>query len=153
VKTEITDRMIDLTGEKTPMPDFDARQISPLVLAWIGDGVYEIEVRNMLTRLAGIPGRPVRVLHREASSLVNAGTQSLMMAVYEEKNLLTEEELQVYHRGRNAKSDTHAKNASIQDYRRATGFEALIGYLYLTGNSSRITALIRAGFEGLKTDE
>ena len=65
---------------------------------------------------------------------------------------LTEEELTIYKRGRNAKSYTSAKNASINDYRRATGFEALIGWLYLKGEFERMTELIRLGFEGIGAD-
>ena len=86
---------------------------------------------------------PVNQLHRKASSLVKAGTQSSMMEVIEP--MLTEEEHSVYRRGRNAHSPTMAKHATMADYRRATGFEALMGYLYLKDDFSRIIELVRAG--------
>ena len=150
MKTEITDGMLAEIGQEAPIPDHEAKQESPLVLAWIGDGVYEMVIRSMLVRATGIPGAPVVKMHRRASSLVNAGTQSLMIGIWEEKQVMTEEESHVYHRGRNAKSATHAKNAAIQDYRRATGFEAVLGYLYLTGKMQRIYELVKIGLEGLK---
>lgn len=150
MKFSITDEMIVRTGDCGAMDAFDARQISPLTLAWIGDAVYEVVVRNMLVRDTGIPGEAVNRLNRKARSLVNAGTQSAIIGVYEDRDILTEDEQKVYHRGRNAKSNTHAKNASIQDYRRATGFEAVMGYLWLTGQTDRIIEIVRAGFEGLK---
>ena len=110
------------------LEDKDLRTYSPLTLAYIGDGVYELVIRQ---------------LHRKASSLVKAGTQSSMMEVIEP--MLTEEEHSVYRRGRNAHSPTMAKHATMADYRRATGFEALMGYLYLKDDFSRIIELVRAG--------
>ena len=86
---------------------------------------------------------PVNQLHKHASSLVKAGAQSQMMEILEP--LLTEEELAVYKRGRNAHSPTMAKHATMADYRRATGFEALMGYLYLKEDYSRIVELVRKG--------
>jgi ribonuclease-3 family protein len=83
--------------------------------------------------------RPVNELNRISASLVRASSQSAMYHKIEDK--LTEEEASVLRRGRNAKSFTHAKNASILDYRHATGLEALFGYLYLKGNIERIAAL------------
>lgn len=150
MKTEITDLMVAEIGQADPLADHDAKQESPLVLAWIGDGVYEMVIRSMLVRTTGIPGAPVAKMHRRASSLVNAETQSRMVGVWEEQRLLTEDEAHVYHRGRNAKAATHAKNAPIQDYRRATGFEAVLGYLYLTGKMQRIYELVKSGLGGLK---
>ena len=85
----------------------------------------------------------VNKLHKHASSLVKAEKQSEMIRTLEPQ--LTEEELHIYKRGRNAKSNTMAKNASVGDYRRATGFEAVIGYLYLKGEYSRMIDLIKAG--------
>ena len=82
-------------------------------------------------------------LHNKASSLVKAGAQSAIMEVIEEK--LTPEELSVYRRGRNAHSPTMAKHATMADYRRATGFEALMGYLYLKEDYTRMLTLVRMG--------
>ena len=116
------------------------RTYSPLTLAYIGDGVYELVIRTILVKKGNCP---VNQLHRKASSLVKAGTQSSMMEVIEP--MLTEEEHSVYRRGRNAHSPTMAKHATMADYRRATGFEALMGYLYLKDDFSRIIELVRAG--------
>lgn len=87
-----------------------------------------------------LSGKPAS---QKSSSLVKAGTQSSMMEVIEP--MLTEEEHSVYRRGRNAHSPTMAKHATMADYRRATGFEALMGYLYLKDDFSRIIELVRAG--------
>jgi ribonuclease-3 family protein len=86
-------------------------------------------------------------LNKRASNLAKAATQSQIIGAVMES--LTEEEVTIYKRGRNAKSYTSAKNASINDYRRATGFEALIGWLYLKGDFKRMTEIIRLGFEAI----
>ena len=122
------------------LEDRDLRTYSPLTLAYIGDGVYELVIRTILVKKGNCP---VNQLHKRASNLVKAGTQSHMMEILEP--MLTEEELAVYKRGRNAHSPTMAKHATMADYRRATGFEALMGYLYLKEEYHRIFALVRAG--------
>ena len=122
------------------LEDRDLRSYSPLTLAYIGDGVYELIVRTILVKRGN---RPVNQLHRQASSLVKAAAQSAMMETLEP--LLTEEEKSVYRRGRNAHSPTMAKHATMADYRRATGFEALLGYLYLKEDFARLVELVRAG--------
>ena len=118
----------------------DLRTYSPLTLAYIGDGVYELVIRTVLVKKCNCP---VNQLHRKASSLVKAASQSAMMEFIEP--MLTEEEHSVYRRGRNAHSPTMAKHATMADYRRATGFEALMGYLYLKEDFCRIVELVRAG--------
>ncbi len=118
----------------------DLRTYSPLTLAYIGDGVYELVIRTVLVKKGNCP---VNQLHRKASSLVKAASQSAMMEFIEP--MLTEEEHSVYRRGRNAHSPTMAKHATMADYRRATGFEALMGYLYLKEDFCRIVELVRAG--------
>lgn len=122
------------------LEDQDLRSYSPLTLAYIGDGVYELIIRTILVKRGNCP---VNRLHKKASSLVKAGAQSAIMEVIEEK--LTPEELSVYRRGRNAHSPTMAKHATMADYRRATGFEALMGYLYLKEDYARMLTLIRMG--------
>ena len=122
------------------LEDQDLRSYSPLTLAYIGDGVYELIIRTILVKKGNCP---VNRLHKKASSLVKAGAQSAIMEVIEEE--LTPEELSVYRRGRNAHSPTMAKHATMADYRRATGFEALMGYLYLKDDFGRIIELVRAG--------
>lgn len=127
----------------------DVMSYSPLTLAYIGDDAYDLVIR---TYLLGKGNMPVNKLNRMADGLVKAKAQSDMMAVIEP--MLDEEEHAVYKRGRNAKSYTKAKNATVADYRRATGFEALIGYLYLQGRYVRMVELIRAGIiERLDADE
>lgn len=118
----------------------DIRTYSPLTLAYIGDGVYELVIRTLLVERGNC--QPQK-LHKRASALVKAQAQSAMMEAL--TPLLTEEELSVYRRGRNAKSYTMAKNATMGDYRRATGFEALMGYLYLTEQEQRMLELIKEG--------
>ena len=122
------------------LEDQDLRSYSPLTLAYIGDGVYELIIRTILVKKGNCP---VNRLHKKASSLVKAGAQSAIMEVIEEE--LTPEELSVYRRGRNAHSPTMAKHATMADYRRATGFEALRGYLYLKEDYTRMLTLVRMG--------
>ena len=127
------------------LPEVDLRQYSPLTLAYIGDGVFELIIRTIMVQQENCP---VQKLHRRTSTLVKAENQAEMidrMMPY-----LTEEEQTAYRRGRNAKSYTKAKNASMGEYHRATGFEALLGYLYLAGRYERITDLIRCGREKQK---
>lgn len=118
----------------------DIRSYSPLVLAYIGDAVYELMVR---TKIVGHSNAPVNKLHKRSSNLVKAPAQAQMIKVIEP--MLDEDELHVFKRGRNAKSYTSAKNASIIDYRMATGFEALIGYLYLQNKYERMAELVDIG--------
>lgn len=126
----------ELFGLKDP----DIRSYSPLTLAYIGDGVYELVIRTILVKKGNCP---VNRIHRKASSLVKASAQSAIMEKMEEH--LTQEEHDIYRRGRNAHSPTMAKHATMADYRRATGFEALMGYLYLKEEYTRMLTLIRMG--------
>lgn len=126
------------------MSEKRACDYSPLVLAYIGDGVYELYVRGRI--IAEHPDLPAHKLHKKAIKYVSAGAQSRSIGKIEA--LLTEEEAAVYRRGRNAKSPTSAKNADITDYRRATGFEALVGYLYLKKSTERLEGLMAAAFDG-----
>ncbi len=125
-----------------------ADQYSPLVLAYMGDVVFEIFVREQLVKESNMP---VNKLHHAASSLVKAQAQSRMIQVLEEE--LTEKEASIYRRGRNAKSNTSAKNASILDYRRATGFEALLGYLYLNKENDRLLELMEKAVRSERKNE
>ncbi len=119
----------------------DIRTYSPLTLAYIGDAIYDLVIRTVLV---GRGNAPVNTLHRQASSMVKAEAQKA--SLHQIEPLLSEEEKSVYRRGRNAKSYTTAKNASVGDYRIATGFEALLGYL--TGQMERLLYLVKAGLEG-----
>ncbi len=130
--------------EEFACKEVDIRTYSPLTLAYIGDDVYDIVVRTVVVERCN---RPAHALHQESSKYVKAQTQAAMADALEE--LLTEEELDVYKRGRNAKSHTTAKNASVGDYRKATGLEALMGYLYLQDDMDRVLFLMKSGFEKL----
>ncbi len=124
----------------------DAKQLSPLVLAYIGDSVYDMVIKTYILDTYG--NMPVNKMNKITSSLVKAETQSKMIGLIESE--LKDDEEVVYKRGRNAKSHTSAKNASIGDYRRATGFEALIGYLYLLGRYERMVELIKLALLQIK---
>lgn len=128
------------------VPEVNADSYSPLTLAYIGDCVYEMTIRTLLVSRGNAP---VNTLNRKASNLAKASSQSRMISALIEAEALTEEEIAVYKRGRNAKSFSTAKNATVNDYRRATGYEALIGWLYLSGRSRRALEIIKLGFEAV----
>ena len=117
-----------------------AQSLSPLVLAYVGDAVYELFVRGYVLRTGNAP---VNKLHRCSRDLVKAAGQTAFY--HRVEGMLTEEEAAVFKRGRNAKSHTMAKNADMMDYRIATGVEALFGYLYLDGQLKRLGELFEAG--------
>ncbi len=119
-------------GEEVP-----PMQYSPLALAYLGDCVYELFVRTYILKDANLP---VKQLHKTAIKLVNAKAQSDLYQKVKDK--LTEEETAVYKRGRNTNSHP-PKNADLIDYKAATGIEAVIGYLYLKGDSERILEILR----------
>ena len=129
---------------KFGMEHVDIRSYSPLALAYIGDGIYDLVIRSMIV---GKGNTHANQLHRQTSQLVKAQTQSDMIEIL--KPQLTEKEMAVYKRGRNAKSPTMAKNASMSDYRRATGFVSLMGYLYLENQMERMMELIKIGLIGI----
>ena len=120
--------------------EVDVRAYSPLTLAYIGDAVYEMVIRTIIVERAN---KAANELHKKAVKFVQAGTQAAMIMALQD--ILTEDEMAVFKRGRNAKSNTSAKNASITDYRKATGFEALIGFLYLMDDMDRVLFLIKEG--------
>lgn len=125
------------------VPKIDIREQSPLSLAFVGDAVLELLVRQRLvetTRL--LPGR----LHSVATRYVSARAQSRELSILEP--VLTEEEANVLRRGKNASKATVAKHATPQEYRASTGFECLLGYLYLKGRNDRIVELFDLLWEG-----
>lgn len=113
----------------------DINMLSPLQLAYIGDAVYELCVRTYLLN----KGIPVKMLHQETTQYVKAKSQSNI--IHALRDILTEEEKALVRRGRNAKSKSIPKNAELIDYKYATGFESLIGYLYLMGKDKRMMEL------------
>ena len=137
--------------EELGMQEVNIDSYSPLTLAYIGDCVYDLIIKTLVISEGN---KQVKKLHQETSKIVQASAQSEMMRVIQE--VLTEEEHAVYRRGRNAKSVSPAKNQSLTDYRRATGFEALMGWLYLQDDWKRMIDLIKIGLAHLeeeKTDE
>ena len=131
-----------LMKEALQLEPIDVCSYSPLALAYMGDEVYEVLIR---TRVMNRGSMQVNKMHKKSASLVKAEAQARMIQALQEE--LTEEETAVYKRGRNAHSASSAKNASIRDYRMATGFEALVGYLYLTGQYERLLKLVHDGLE------
>ena len=125
----------------------DIRTYSPLTLAYIGDGIFDLIIRTIVVDKGNTSPNE---LHRHTSSIVKAHTQALMVEALEKE--LTSEEYDVYRRGRNAKSVTTAMNASVADYRKATGFEALMGYLYLEDKFERAVFLTKRALEILQIE-
>ncbi len=122
--------------EKFLNSDVNVKNLSPLNLAFVGDTVFDLFVRERLVCQAN---RPVNKLHKEATTMVKASAQAEAMGKI--MPILTEEEISVFKRGRNAHTNHKAKNASEGDYHYATGLEALFGYLYLSGEKERLREL------------
>ncbi len=117
-----------------------ANNINPIALAFVGDAVYSLIVRE---RLVFETDYKTGELNKQTSSVVKATAQAEL--IKEIMPLLTEEEMLVFKRGRNAKKGTRAKNASVVEYNLSTGFEAVIGYLYMIGDIDRINFLVNKG--------
>ena len=123
----------------------DANLVSALGLAYIGDCIFDLVVKSQVIHAGN---RPVNDMHKMTSHIVNAQAQSEMMRKLQD--VLTDEERRIYKRGRNSRSVSPAKNQSVTDYRRATGFEALMGYLFLEGQYERMLLLMKMGLDHLK---
>ena len=131
--------------ESVPMEESRARMLNPLQLAYIGDGVWELLVRTRII----YKGRSARHVHKDAVACVNAHAQSEAFRRIE--SMLTEPEADIVRRGRNAHAHHAApKNQDAADYRAATALEALIGYLYLTGQEDRLLTLFKHSQEETK---
>lgn len=113
---------------------------SPLTLAFIGDSIYDLIIRSYVVGLGNVPNKK---LHKQTVGYVSAVAQARI--IEELKPQLTDEELTIYKRGKNSKPTSKAKNATEKEYLKATGFEALIGYLYLKGDMDRLMELIQLG--------
>lgn len=122
-------------------------QLSPLVLAYIGDAVYELAVRKHLVEKGLCQ---VNTLHREAVHYVRADTQAKLLRALDDK--LTDQERAEARRGRNAKSSHTPKGAGVVEYRQSTGLECLVGYLYLRGEDERLNELLDLAFRVAKED-
>ena len=132
---EAMTRAFDLEPKQT-------EQYSPLTLAYIGDCVYELIIR---TKLVCQMNAPVDKLNRVGSTWAKAATQSRIIEAV--TGMLTDEELAVYKRGKNAHTANRSRSATAGEYRRATGFESMIGYLYIKNEFDRIMEIVKAGFE------
>lgn len=137
----------DYLNDKFNIEPKDIRTYSPLTLAYIGDAIFDVVIRSILVNKGNTP---VNKLHQRASQIVKATTQATMILALMDE--LTDEERDWYRRGRNSKPHTKAKNASTMDYLEATGFEAVMGYLYLTGDMDRICELVNRGINILGLD-
>lgn len=132
--------LLKMVRETFAIGEVDVRSYSPLTLAYIGDAIYDVIIRTVVVERAN---RPANDLHKTTIQYVKAQTQAAMVEILQD--VLSEEEEAVYKRGRNAKSNHTAKNASIAEYRKATGLEALLGYLYLQDRMDRILFLVKEG--------
>ena len=130
-----------LTAENIP----EINTLSPLTLAFLGDSVYEMFIR---TKILGMGNRPASQLHKIAVGYVKAKAQAT--AAHKILEFLTDEETEIYKRGRNTNIHTVPKNADMADYRHATALEALIGYLYLKGDKARLEEILNIAFETLR---
>ena len=148
MEKSVTTDFHEYMREALGLPYMVAEVYSPLVLAYIGDCVFDLIIKSMVISKGN---KQVQKLHEETSKYVQASAQSAMMRAMQPH--LTEEEHAVYRRGRNTRSVSPAKNQSITDYRRATGFEALIGYLYLKREYDRLMELVKIGLGSLEDHE
>lgn len=128
-------------GEK----NIDIRTYSPLTFAYIGDAIFEMVIRTLIVEEGQ---QAANALHKHTTKIVCAGTQAALAEALLAD--MTEEEQDVYRRGKNTKIHSSAKNASLSDYRKATGFEAVCGYLYLSDRTQRVVELVKLGLEKLQ---
>ena len=136
---------LDKMKQEFSCEDKDIRTYSPLTLAFVGDCVFDLIIRTVIVERAN---RSPHDLHKMKSAIVKAKTQAELGEIIQD--LLSDEEQVVYKRGRNAKSGSTAKNASVGDYRKATALEALIGYLFLLNQEDRILFLVKEGLKRLE---
>lgn len=137
--------LLALIKKSFDMGEVDIRTYSPLTLAYMGDAVYDLIFRTAVVQSGNTSANR---LHNKTVQYVKAPAQArLVESIMEE---LTPEELSVYKRGKNAKPYTMAKNATLGEYKKATGLEALIGYLYLTERTERALALIQIGLHNMR---
>ena len=137
-----------IKAERMNLAETEPAMYSPLVLAYLGDAVYELMIRSKVVRQGNTQ---VNKMHKKSASLVKAQTQASMIRLLEPD--LTKEELAIFKRGRNAKSVTMAKHATMAEYRMATGMDALVGYLYLSEQFERLSELISLGLKKIEERE
>ena len=132
------------------LPKQDIRTATPLTLAFVGDNVYDLIIRTIVYEQGN---RKLNSMHKKKSDLVKASAQADLAEYLLKNDLLSEEEADYYRKGKSAKPLSHAKNAGISDYRKATGLECLLGYLFLTDKEDRAIELCKLGLEGLASSE
>lgn len=140
--------ILQLVKNSFDLKEVDIRTYSPLTLAYIGDAVYDLIFRTMVV---GKGNTSANRLHNKTIQFVKAQAQAQLVELIMEE--LTDEELAVYKRGRNAKPYSMAKNATMAEYKKATGLEALTGYLYLMERTGRILELIQIGLHKVETQK
>ncbi len=131
-----------LLDEQALSPHEVSSKYSPLALAYIGDSIYDLLVKKSFVLKSNM--QPEKY-HKKVTSIVSAKAQSAFIESFMDN--LTEEEQAVYKRARNSSPHTKAKNASLQDYLKATGFEAVLGYLYLSGQNARLDELVQSSIK------
>ena len=152
-RTDVVGQTVNAAGEQKNQDSLSERiqeafpgkrqmleSYSPLTLAYIGDAIYDLVIRTVVV---GRANRPANILHHITVKYVSAGAQARIVTALQER--FTQKEQEVYRRGKNAKPHTTAKNASPGDYRKATGFEAVLGWLYLKNEMERVLELVREG--------
>ena len=133
--------------KRDPLSEKEVKAMSPIALAYVGDTIFDLYLRSHLVAFTSmLPAK----LHATASKYANAGAQAQIM--YRIEKSLTEEEHEVFRKGRNAKSHTIPRNAKPYDYRMATAFECLLGYLYLTGQDERLLEVLELAVPNLLED-
>lgn len=138
----MNEEFFEIIGKERSIRNGDLNSYSPLVMAYVGDAVFELYVRTLLVSKGNAP---VHKLHQQSIAFVKAKSQSdTIHKLYES---LTADEQDIVRRGRNAKSGTIPKNADVTEYKYATGFETLLGYLYLKGDYTRLLELLKASVE------
>lgn len=135
--------------QENKLRDVDVKQLNSLALAYMGDAVLERIIREHLLRIGKV--KP-NILHKQATKFVSAKAQSAIVYRMLEENKLTEEEQAVFRRGRNAKSGSVPKNTDVRTYSNSTGWEAVLGYLYLLGREERVNELVQLSIYWIEED-
>ncbi|MDR5659928.1 ribonuclease III domain-containing protein [Serpentinicella sp. ANB-PHB4] len=142
---ELLETIIKTRDEKS---ESEVKMMSPLVLAYVGDAIFEVHVRNYLIARNNVS---VHQLHKLATTYVKAKAQSKIISELDQR--LKDEERAIVRRGRNQKTGTTPKNADIMDYKYATGFEALIGYLFYIGDMDRLREILELSTEIIRAEQ
>ncbi len=124
--------------------DIDAKNLNPQSLAFVGDAVFSLYIRQRIVLNGDLKANAEHML---STKYVKAAGQSEIIRCIE--GILTDDEMRIYKRARNYKTNNIAKNAKVADYKRATGLEALLGYLYLSGSLDRLTQLMQIGYNAI----